>query len=449
MITRNLSDFICRTSYQDIPHHIVEHSKLLILDWFGVTLAGAREKIATILLDFIKQIDGDNGPSQATIVGKDIKTDILKAALANGTISHALDLDDYHAPTLSHPTVAFLPAIVVVAEFKGLSGKDLITAFILAFEVFARIGYGVGRIHYDRGWHSTSTLGRFGATAGVCKLLNLNVEQIINAFGIAGTQAGGVRQVFGTMCKPFHPGKSSMDGVLSAFLAEKGFTSSKEIIEGKQGFLEIFSGDMGAEKILTDLGTTYHILNITFKLYASCGFTHSTIDLLREIRRENKFNVDDVKEIKIDVNRIALDAAGKTEPETGLEGKFSFNHCAAVALAEGSAGIDQFTDDKVRDPLLVKLRRKVKTTARDNEDLCFGSRVLVRMKKGAEYEKHTLFPKGNARNPLTYMELVEKFRNLTCEMLPKTKINELIKKIMRVDEIENISSLLDLCKPDR
>lgn len=449
-VTKKLADFVCRTSYQDIPRSVVEHSKLLVLDWLGVALAGSRQKIATVLFDFVKEIDGNGGLSQATVIGKGIKTDILKAALLNGTMSHALDMDDYHAPTLSHPTVSFLPAILAVAEFKGISGKEVIAALILAFEVFVRIGYGAGRIHYDRGWHATSTLGRFGATAGVGKLLNLNVEELVNAFGIAGTQAGGVRQVFGTMCKPFHAGKSSMDGVLSALLAEKGFTSSKEIIEGKHGFLELFSDsrNMGAEKILADLGKVYHIPTITFKPYASCGATHSTIDLMKEIRNKTEIDLNEVEEIKIEASRIALDAAGKTEPKTGLEGKFSIYYCAAVALAEGSAGIDKFTDEKVKDPRLVKLRKKVKVTLVEDDDLYFGARVSVRMKNGTEHKGQTLFPKGDPQNPFSYDELVEKFRGVTDGVLSKTKIDQLIETVKILERISDVGSLLALCTPE-
>ncbi|PIV23071.1 MAG: MmgE/PrpD family protein [Deltaproteobacteria bacterium CG03_land_8_20_14_0_80_45_14] len=447
MITRKLAKFIYQTSYKDIPENVIEQSKLLFLDWLGVTLAGSREKIAAILLNFLEEVDGGHSLSQATLIGKGLKTDILKASLINGAVSHALDLDDYHGPVLAHPTATLLPGILAVVEWKRLSGKELITALVMAFDVFVRLGYAAGRIHYDRGWHATSTLGHFGATAGIGKLLNLNAEQLVNAFGIAGTQAGGVRQVFGTMCKPFHAGKASMDGLLSALLAEKGFTSSKEMIEGKQGFLDIFSDGAGSEKVVANLGKTYHLREISFKPYASCGFTHSTIDLMREVRKKAKVDVNDVEEIKIEVNRGALDAAGKIEPKTGLEGKFSIYYCAALALKEGEAGIDKFTDERVKDPQMVKLMKKVKAIPVEDDDLYLGARGSVRMKDGTEYKESTVFPKGDPQNPLSYDELAEKFRSITMGVLPRNKIEKLIQKIKILEELKDIGSLLDLCSP--
>ncbi|OPX39809.1 MAG: hypothetical protein B1H13_08915, partial [Desulfobacteraceae bacterium 4484_190.3] len=388
MVTRKLAEFAYNTSYEDIPGEVREHSKLLFLDWLGVALAGSKEKIGSVIMELIKEFGAGNGAEQATVVGKGIKTDVLKAALANGSMSHALDLDDYHAPTLCHPTAAFLPAVLAVAQYKRLNGKDLITAMTVALDIMIRVGYGAKRIHYDRGWHATSTLGKFGATAGAANLLGLDVEEIINAFGIAGTQAGGLRQVFGTMGKPFHAGKASMDGVLSAVLAQKGFECSKEIIEGKQGFMDLFSENPDLPKIIDKLGEYYYLPMVTFKPYASCGGTHSTIDMMKELREKNNINVDDVKEIRIEAGKIALDAAGKVAPKTGLEGKFSTYYCAAVALAEGGASPDKFTDEKVNDPRLVALRQKVKISVPE-PDLGFALRAVIQMKDGTEYSAST------------------------------------------------------------
>ncbi|MCD6152744.1 MAG: MmgE/PrpD family protein [Syntrophobacterales bacterium] len=444
MATRKLAEFVYKTSFEDIPQEVREHSKLVFLDWLGAALAGSGEGIASVMLRFIDDIDGKNGPDQATIIGKNVKTDMLKAALINGSMSHALDIDDYHGPTLCHPTVTFLPGILALSQQNHLEGKDIITAMTVAFDILVRVGYGAKRIHYDRGWHATSTLGKFGATAGAGKLLKLDVDGLINAFGIAGTVAGGVRQVFGTMGKPFHAGKASMDGLLAALLAQSGFQCSKEIIEGENGFMTLFSDDPDLDTMLDQLGEYYYLPTVSFKPYASCGGTHSTIDMMKELREKNNINVDDVKEIRIDAGKIALDAAGKVAPKTGLEGKFSTYYCAAVALAEGAASPDKFTDEKVNDPRLVALRQKVKISVPE-PDLGFALRAVIQMKDGTEYSASTDAPRGDPANPISYDELAEKFRGLTKNVISEANVEQLIDKIKTLDRVSDIETLLDLC----
>jgi len=440
-----LAEFVNGTSYKDIPFEVRDHCKLIFLDWLGVTMAGSREEIASVMIKMVREIDGEVISDQATVLGKGVKTDILKAALANGSMSHALDLDDYHGPTITHPTATFLPAILAVAENNNLGGRDIITAMTVAFDVLVRIGYGAKRIHYDRGWHATSTLGRFGAAAGAGKLMGLNVDALVNAFGIAGTVAGGVRQVFGTMGKPFHAGKASMDGILAALLAQKGFDCSKEIIEGENGFMHLFSENPDIDKMLDRLGKYYHLPTVSFKPYASCGGTHTTIDLMRELRGKEDIPIDEVEEIIIEVSRIMVDAAGKIEPKNALEGKFSVYYCAAVALAEGGAGLDKFTNEKVNAPELVALRKKVKTVIVPETDLHFGARAVIRMKDGREFRACAKSPKGGPENPLSYDELVGKFRGLVENVIPAGNIDELVARIMKLEDVSNIGDMLSLC----
>jgi len=267
-LTKKLAEFVHNTNFHDISQDVIEKSKYSILDWLGSTLGGINDDASRVIIEYVKEFGGKR---QATVIGTDIKTDLEHAALANGVISHALDFDDYHSKTVIHATAACLPAILSVAEDRRLCGADILTAFVLAIEISIRLGLGLTSAHYERGWHSTSTAGRFGATAGVAKLLKLDTDTIINAFGICGTQASGVRQVFGTMSKPFNAGKSSMDGVISALLAQKGFTSSKDIIEGKLGFFEVFTDDPDTGAVLKGLGSKYYISDLSFKRYPTCA----------------------------------------------------------------------------------------------------------------------------------------------------------------------------------
>ena len=263
-ITKILAKFIHDTNFEDIPADVIEKSKRCFLDCQGVALAGIKEDSSRIIIEYISETGGKD---QATIIGTNIMTDVEHAALANGVISHALDFDDYHSETVIHASAACLPAIMAVAENRNLSGKDVLTALTIGIDIAVRIGLGLGAYHYERGWHTTSTAGVFGATAGVAKLLKLDENKIVNAFGLCGTQSSGLRQVFGTMTKPFHAGISSRNGVMSAFLAEKGFTSAREIIEGELGLLDVLTDTPDQERILEGLSSKFYVADMSIKPY--------------------------------------------------------------------------------------------------------------------------------------------------------------------------------------
>lgn len=263
-LTRHLARFVCETKFRDIPQKTVNKAKECFLDWHGVALAGTTDPASKIITQFVM---ASGGNPEASLIGSHLKSDMANAALANGLTGHALDFDDYHDETVIHASAACVPAILAIAEKYNKSGEAFLTAMILGIDVAIRVGLGLGDYHYQRGWHTTGTAGTFGATAGAARLLGLNVAQLVNAFGICGTQASGLRQVFGTMCKPFHAGKVSREGVVSATLAQMGFTSSQAMIEGELGLFEVLT-EVPNEKIVLDgLGQHYYIDHLSIKPY--------------------------------------------------------------------------------------------------------------------------------------------------------------------------------------
>jgi len=440
-VTETLARYALDVSYRSLPKEVVHQAKRCFLDLIGVALGGSRQSLARILLKTVCEFGGN---PQATVWGHGVKTSVTHAALVNGAMAHALDYDDTHVRGMGHPSAPLIPALLAVAEWKGASGKAALEAFIAGFEVETRIGEGMGVKHYNRGWHGTSTFGRFGAAMAAGKLLGLNLEQMKTAMGLAGTQAAGLRLVFGTMTKPFHPGKSAFDGVLSAVLAQRGFTCAPNIIEGKKGYLEVLGEDSRLEPMVKNLGKKYEVLNDTFKPFAACLFTHPTIDALIQMRNKYHLKPEDVEEISCDVAGFCLDAAGQAEPKTALAGKFSVYYCAALALAEGVAGEDKFTDRKVVDPRLVALRKKVKARAvpgyKDTE-----AKVTVTTKGGKTYSIYVDTPKGDPRNPPADRELEEKFRTLAPVALSKSKIDRLVKTIWNLEKLGNLRQLVRLC----
>jgi len=440
-VTERLARYVLETSYPSFPKEVVHQGKRCFLDLLGVALGGAKQPLSQILVKMVKDF---GGKPQATILGHGLKTNVMNAALVNGAMAHALDYDDTHSGSLGHPSAPLIPAVLAVAEWKGLSGKSALEAFILGFEVETRIGLGMGMKHYDRGWHATSTFGRFGAAVAAGKLLGLSLEEMKIALGLAGTQSAGLRLVFGTMTKPFHPGKSAFDGVLSAILAQRGFTCAPNIIEGKKGYLEALGDHSRLEPMVKDLGKKYQVLRNTFKPYAACLLTHPTIDAVIEMRNKYNLKPEEVEEIQCDVAHFCLDSAGQVEPRTGLAGKFSTYYCAALALAEGVAGEDMFTDKKVLDPKMVALRKKVKAKTvprlKDTE-----ARITITTKGNKKYSAYVNTPKGDPRNPPTDEELENKFRSLAPFTLPHPKMDRLVQTIWNLEKLGNVRQLIRLC----
>ena len=267
-VTKILAEFVEHTDYDALPSPVLEKSKLCILDCLGSALGGYTDDATRIIIDYINDFGGEG---RSTVLGTSLRTDAGHAALANGIIAHALDFDDYHGETVIHATAACLPALLAIAQQRHLAGPDILTALIVGVDVCIRLGLGLGSYHYELGWHATSTAGRFGATAGICKLLKLNRDQIVNAFGICGTQTAGVRQVFGTMTKPFNAGKACMDGIMAALLAEKGLSSSSNIIEGELGMFDVLTETPDPASMVRDIGSKYHLEDISFKPYPTCA----------------------------------------------------------------------------------------------------------------------------------------------------------------------------------
>jgi 2-methylcitrate dehydratase PrpD len=263
-IGKEIAEYIVHTELSDIPADVAEIAKRCFMDWLGVTLAGASSELEPVVRGYLSSF-GNDGP--ATLLGSGRTYDVLNAAFGNGVYSHALDFDDYHMTTVLHTTPPTLPALLAAAEYSDSSGKDILTAVVLALDATLRLGKGVKRVHYNRGWHITSTIGRFGAVAGVAKLMGLSADAIIDAIGIAATSAGGLRNVFGTMSKPFHAGKAAMDGLMACLLARSGMDSASDIFDGRHGFFDLFTEAPDHEVITDGLGKEFLLSEISYKTY--------------------------------------------------------------------------------------------------------------------------------------------------------------------------------------
>jgi len=379
--TDQIVRFVENARFDDVPDSVKKKAKLAFLDWIGVVLGGSTHESSRLLFETLREF---SGPGQASVLGFGKRRDIFQAALLNGHFSHVLDYDDIHLGMIGHPSIPVFPCLLALSEWRKKSGKDFLLAFILGVEIECRLGETVNPEHYDRGWHSTSTLGHFGSAVGASKLLRLNSERTIHAIGIAGTQACGLRQVFGTMCKPLHAGKAAENGLMAAILAEKGFTSSKEMIGGEKGFTSVLSGKFDPFPLTHRLGETWKVEEIIFKRHASCYRTHAVIECCLALRPQVIAQLEKIDSLRLRIPPLAWDMAGILFPRNGLEGKFSQPFCAAVALLEGKAMDGQFTPKQLGNPLLQDLLKKAKvaidaklTTTEAAVDICLQDGMVV------------------------------------------------------------------------
>ncbi|HET7627756.1 MAG TPA: MmgE/PrpD family protein, partial [Bacillales bacterium] len=312
----------------------------------------------------------------------------------------------------------------------------------IGYEVCYRIGEAVTPSHYYY-WHNTATCGTFGAAAAVAKLLRLNEEQIIHTLGNAGTQAAGLWEFIedGAMSKQLHPAKAAYNGVISAVLAEKGFTAARKILEGDRGFFQAMSEEPDAGKVTDQLGKTFKIMENSFKIHASCRHTHAVVDLVLDYIREG-VKADDLKEIRIQTYKIALDITDNPAPNTVYAAKFSIQYCAALAFTLGSASLSDFNEDHLFHPDVRHLMEKVHVSVSDKMEAAYpkdwGAIVEILLADGRRRSKETRGPKGDPENPVSAGELKQKFSRLALPVLGK-QTEAAIERILNLENDRVVS----------
>ncbi len=421
----------------------VEHeAHRTFLNWLGCAVGAAQHESAHAALGAVRMLQP---APQASVLGRAEKVDMAGAALINGITSHTFDFDDTHLKTIIHPAGPVASAVLALAEHKGLSGRTVIDALVLGIDVACRVGNTMYPEHYDRGWHITGSTGTLGAAAGCARLLGLNEQQTAMALGIAASQPIGMREQFGTMTKPFHPGGAARAGLMSALLASQGFTASPRALEAPRGMIQTVSTKYAWNEITDELGQRFEISFNTYKPFA-CGIViHPSIDACAQLRAQG-VKPEDIERIDLKVHSLVLELTGKKEPADGLQGKFSVYHGCACGLMFGKAGEEQYADAIVTRPDMVALRRKVVATVDEHIDEASVDVTAV-LKDGRRvhvFVKHAI---GSLENPMTDAMLETKFHDLSDPVIGQGKTDALIAACWKLAGTADVRTLTALARP--
>lgn len=442
-VTAALARRVAGTPEEATPA-LVQRVRHCVLDWIGVTLAGSREHAGRIAAE-VGLLERER--PRATLVGTPHRAGPQTAAFVNGTACHALDYDDSSFWMTGHPSASVVGAALAIGEARGASGATVAAAVLAGHDVAACLGVAVGKEHYLRGWHATGTIGTFAAAAAAARVVGLDAATVEGAFGLAATQAAGLKASFGTMSKPLHAGRAAANGVLAALLAEQGFTAGAAGIEGHQGFAATQASGFDAERIGEEIGDGAGIEGVLYKKHACCGGTHGAIDALERVRREHAIRAADVQGVELRVSEQMFDICCIREPQSGIEGKFSLRHVASLVLAGRSTGPSGFSDTAVADPELLDLRNRVVVVS-SGAATGLETTAVVALRSGAVVQLES-----NPRRAATDDELdsewealVVKTTELAAPVVGADVAAELVQRVASFEQLTELDSLTSLLR---
>ena len=452
-ITEQFAKFVVETDYQKLPAEAVAVAKRAMLDYVGVTIAGSLEPAGMLVSNLVRKM---GCLPKAAVVGAELQTSSPNAALANGTMAHALDYDDVSTTINEHPiaihlTGVLLSAILPLAEELRASGRDIITAYVLGYEVASQLANAMGPDYGDNlGWHPTAPLGTIGAGAAAAKLLYLDMLQTVTALGIAASQAAGLRQNFGTMTKPFHIGNAARNGIISAILAKDGFTAASDPLEGRFGFCHAFSGGRGYDvnKVAENLGESWQVISPgpAMKLYPCCGSAHGALDALFSLLQKYNIQAEKVSAVEVTVPFDPPRSLIHYNPKTALEGKFSLQYCLAAALIDQKVRLETFTTEQVQRPEVRKLFDRItmfRQLGMEGQPSWEPPEyvVTVKMDNGETYSERANAPFIAPIRIATREELAEKYRDCASLVLSASDVETSLELI---ENLENLTDIIQL-----
>jgi len=441
-VTSILAKFVSSHPSRGWSHAVEHEAHRTFLNWVGCAVGAARHESAEAALGGVRMLDP---APQSSILGRADKVDMASAALVNGITSHTFDFDDTHLKTVIHPAGPVASALLALAETTQASGRELLDALVLGVDVECRIGNCMYPEHYDRGWHITGSTGTLGAAAACARLLGLDEERTAWAIGIAASQPIGMREQFGTMTKPFHPGGAARAGLTSALLAKNGFTASPRALEAPRGYCQVVSTKNDWNEITDELGKRFEISFNTYKPFA-CGIViHPLIDAAAQLRGQG-VKAEEVERVELRVHSLVLELTGKKEPQDGLQAKFSVYHGFAAGLIFGRAGETEYDDHIVNRDDRVALRRKVVATVDDSIDEAAAD-VTAILKDGRKVHVFVEHAIGSMERPLSDRQLEDKFHYLADPVIGKGRTDALIASCWKIGTAKDVRAIAEGARP--
>jgi 2-methylcitrate dehydratase PrpD len=449
---QRLAQFVTATSADSIPAESYSAARQAAFDCIGVSLAGAAQAHGKMIVEFVAEQGAD---STCTIIGNKQRSSPYLAALANGTLGHALDYDDMGG--FGHPTVALLPTALAIGEQLGKSGRDILTAYLIGFEVAVHLNKGAENVQGLTGFHSTATFGTIAATAVAARLMGLTTEQAVMAFGLAGSMPSGILQNFGTPTKPLHAGLSCRSGVLAASLARKGWLATDKLIDSKVGWAHAYIGEgkYDPEKMTANLGKTWHSKDtIVIKKYPCCGSNHGALDSLLSLLKEHDVRLEDIARVEVDNVPAISHVLLYPNPSYAFQGKFSLHYNIATALVDRKIDIDSFSEAKLNRPEYRQAREKTHVNVMSNWDPEYEhgptyNPVTITLQNGERLTRRTnrRTMHGAAADPLSEQELKEKFRTCARLCLPAKQVEEAVDAWWSFDRAPKLTEPLATLTP--
>ncbi len=461
-LTDYVGNFVANTKYEDIPQDVIELGKKSILDGLGLALAGSAAQTGTICRQYLDHLGICDG--KALVIGSSKKTAPRFAAFVNGVSIHADDFDDTQLAVakdrvyglLVHPTVPVLPAVLALSEGRNVSGKELMLAYHLGVEVECKIAEAIAPRHYQDGFHSTGTCGPFGSTAASAKILGFEHKKILNAFGLAASQSGGLRENFGTMTKPFQAGHAAEVGVAAAELVALGWSAAEQILEADRGFFHAFGGSYDPASIMNRLGKpwTFASPGISLKPYPSGSLAHPAMTEMVRLIEANDIKADQIEKVDVGANHQMTTTLLHHQPKTGLEAKFSMEFCMAILLLERKAGLGEFSDKAtqrtdVRE-MIARINFYVDPEAEGAGFDKMTSILKIHLKGRKVITGRADFAKGSPTNPMTFDEAATKFRGCAeYAGCTKAKAEKIIAFVKSLDTASDLIALWPLLSGDK
>src|SRR5438309_3739728 len=461
-LTDYVGKFVSQAKYEDIPGEVVELGKKSILDGLGLALAGSKAQTGSLCRRYLERIGVCDG--QSTIIGSARKTSPRFAAFVNGVSIHADDFDDTQLAVakdrvyglLVHPTVPVLPALLALAESRNISGKELMLSYHVGVEVECKIAEAISPRHYQDGFHSTGTCGALGSAAACAKLLRFDQSKTLNAFGLAASQAGGLRENFGTMTKPFQAGHAAESGLVSADLVALGWTAAEQILEADRGFFHAFGGSYDPSAIVDRLGKPWTFVSpgISLKPYPSGSLTHPAMTKLMRLIEANNIDRKSVEKVDCGANHNMTTTLLHHQPKTGLEAKFSMEFCLAILLLERKAGLGEFSDKVVQGADVQEMIRRINFYVDPQAESTGFDKMMsilkIHLRDGRVITGRADFAKGSPANPMSFDEAASKFRGCAeYANWPKLKTEKIIAFVRTLDSAPDVSALSRLLSAEK